>query len=193
MTARIRYVNFKFLAFANEEKFFILVYKRLIRDTLQVLGAPTSGIGRFMFIDEKLRSCGSVNSIIVSNFFYKFLFNLTICLFSSDIEITVDFLTEVDKLIQLLESPIFTCTYAFFYLLAFGWKILHFDFFRFTFAIAGSEPTRIDNGSLRIIDAVASNRSVSYVVPPIAKFANESSASCRCFSQKPVSIFVFIC
>ena len=30
---------------------------------------------------------------------------------SGDIEVTVDFLTEIDKLVQLIESPIFTCKY----------------------------------------------------------------------------------
>lgn len=30
---------------------------------------------------------------------------------SGDLEITVDFLTEVDKLVQLIESPIFACEY----------------------------------------------------------------------------------
>ena len=28
---------------------------------------------------------------------------------SAEIEVTVDFLIEIDKLVQLLESPIFTC------------------------------------------------------------------------------------
>lgn len=28
---------------------------------------------------------------------------------SGDLEVTVDFLTEVDKLVQLIECPIFTC------------------------------------------------------------------------------------
>ena len=28
---------------------------------------------------------------------------------SGDLEVTVDFLTEIDKLVQLIESPIFTC------------------------------------------------------------------------------------
>lgn len=28
-----------------------------------------------------------------------------------DIEITLDFLTEIDKLVQLIESPIFTCKF----------------------------------------------------------------------------------
>jgi hypothetical protein len=30
---------------------------------------------------------------------------------SANLEVTVDFLTEIDKLVQLLESPIFTCKY----------------------------------------------------------------------------------
>jgi hypothetical protein len=29
--------------------------------------------------------------------------------FSAEIEVTVDFLIEIDKLVQLIESPIFTC------------------------------------------------------------------------------------
>ncbi len=29
----------------------------------------------------------------------------------AELEMTVDFLLEIDKLVQLLESPIFTCTY----------------------------------------------------------------------------------
>lgn len=31
------------------------------------------------------------------------------CLTSGDLEITVEFLTEIDKLVQLIESPIFAC------------------------------------------------------------------------------------
>lgn len=31
------------------------------------------------------------------------------CPLSGDLEVTVDFLTEVDKLVQLIECPIFTC------------------------------------------------------------------------------------
>lgn len=31
------------------------------------------------------------------------------CHFSAEIEVTVDFLIEIDKLVQLIESPIFTC------------------------------------------------------------------------------------
>jgi len=31
--------------------------------------------------------------------------------FSGEIDITVELLTEVDKLVQLLESPIFICKY----------------------------------------------------------------------------------
>ena len=30
---------------------------------------------------------------------------------SGDLEVTVEFLTEIDKLVQLLESPIFICEY----------------------------------------------------------------------------------
>lgn len=30
---------------------------------------------------------------------------------SGDLEVTVDFLTEVDKLVQLIECPIFTCKF----------------------------------------------------------------------------------
>lgn len=32
-----------------------------------------------------------------------FIFN------SAEIEVTVDFLIEIDKLVQLIESPVFTC------------------------------------------------------------------------------------
>ena len=35
---------------------------------------------------------------------------------SGDLEVTVEFLTEIDKLVQLLESPIFTCKYRFFFI-----------------------------------------------------------------------------
>ena len=35
------------------------------------------------------------------------------CCNSGDLEVTVDFLTDVDKLVQLIESPIFTCRYSF--------------------------------------------------------------------------------
>lgn len=35
-------------------------------------------------------------------------FSLTLA-FSGDLEVTVDFLIEVDKLVQLIECPIFTC------------------------------------------------------------------------------------
>ena len=34
---------------------------------------------------------------------------LTRSSFSAEIEVTVDFLVEIDKLVQLIESPIFTC------------------------------------------------------------------------------------
>lgn len=34
-------------------------------------------------------------------------------IFSGDLEITVDFLTEVDKLVQLIESPVFACEYTY--------------------------------------------------------------------------------
>jgi len=30
-------------------------------------------------------------------------------IFSGSLEVTVDFLTEIDRLVQLIESPIFTC------------------------------------------------------------------------------------
>ena len=39
------------------------------------------------------------------DFFDRFAFFF----FSAEIEVTVDFLIEVDKLVQLIESPIFTC------------------------------------------------------------------------------------
>jgi hypothetical protein len=77
-----------------------------------MLGASAGRIGRLVLIDEELRSRRSVDSIVVSQFFFNFFSLIKIKIlfhFSSDIEITVDFLTEVDKLIQLLESPIFTC------------------------------------------------------------------------------------
>jgi len=35
------------------------------------------------------------------------------CLHSADIEVTVSFLIEIDKLVQLLESPIFMCMFDF--------------------------------------------------------------------------------
>lgn len=35
------------------------------------------------------------------------IFFLTV--FSGNLEVTVEFLTEIDKLVQLLESPIFAC------------------------------------------------------------------------------------
>lgn len=44
---------------------------------------------------------------------YKYFF-LNI-IFSGDLEITVEFLTEIDKLVQLIESPVFACEcYLFF-------------------------------------------------------------------------------
>ena len=33
------------------------------------------------------------------------------CICSAELEVTVNFLIEIDKLVQLLESPIFTCTH----------------------------------------------------------------------------------
>ena len=34
---------------------------------------------------------------------------MTLTCASGDIEVTVDFLKEIDKLVQLIESPIFAC------------------------------------------------------------------------------------
>lgn len=34
---------------------------------------------------------------------------------SADLEVTVEFLVEVDKLVQMIESPIFACECFFFY------------------------------------------------------------------------------
>jgi Vacuolar protein 14 C-terminal Fig4p binding len=34
------------------------------------------------------------------------------CNYSADLEITVSFLVQIDKLVQLIESPVFTCKYA---------------------------------------------------------------------------------
>lgn len=42
------------------------------------------------------------------NFFSNFLFTFLI-IYSGDIEVTVEFLIEMDKLVQLIESPIFAC------------------------------------------------------------------------------------
>lgn len=41
--------------------------------------------------------------------------------YSENIEVTVEFLTEIDKLVQLIESPIFTCKYIELYI--FGSKL----------------------------------------------------------------------
>lgn len=35
---------------------------------------------------------------------------------SGDLEITVDFLKEIDKLVQLIESPIFACKSPYYYM-----------------------------------------------------------------------------
>lgn len=50
----------------------------------------------------------------------KFVFTLRVFsyfIFSGNIEVTVEFLTEIDKLVQLLESPIFACMYHFLYVI----------------------------------------------------------------------------
>ena len=39
--------------------------------------------------------------------------SLTAIVSSGNLEVTVDFLTEIDKLVQLIESPIFTCKWFF--------------------------------------------------------------------------------
>jgi len=39
---------------------------------------------------------------------FKDLDAISVCI-SENIEVTVEFLTEIDKLVQLIESPIFTC------------------------------------------------------------------------------------
>jgi hypothetical protein len=45
-----------------------------------------------------------------------------------DLEMTVDVLVEIDKLIQLIESPIFACKYFFFlFSLKIASKISHFS------------------------------------------------------------------
>lgn len=36
---------------------------------------------------------------------------MSLFLCSGNLEITVDYLVEIDKLVQLIESPIFACTY----------------------------------------------------------------------------------
>lgn len=41
----------------------------------------------------------------------KNLNKVSLCI-SENIEVTVEFLTEIDKLVQLIESPIFTCECA---------------------------------------------------------------------------------
>lgn len=42
-----------------------------------------------------------------ASFFCEMIFNVFFT--SPDLEITLELLTEIDKLIQLIESPIFTC------------------------------------------------------------------------------------
>jgi len=43
--------------------------------------------------------------------FFSVLTPTDICLVSADLEITVPMLVQVDKLVQLIESPVFTCEY----------------------------------------------------------------------------------
>lgn len=73
----------------------------------------------FMLIGPMLSACISISCFIVcSNFrifatlniLYEYQPNLKcVCIFSADIEVTVEFLIELDKLVQLIESPIFAC------------------------------------------------------------------------------------
>ena len=46
--------------------------------------------------------------------------HLTLTVTSGDLEVTVEFLTEIDKLVQLIESPIFTCKYQNYFCLSVG-------------------------------------------------------------------------
>jgi hypothetical protein len=74
-----------------------------------------------------LSTCVQHHSIFVSFIFSYFIhfhpFNektkgeiltQTFLYISENIEVTVEFLTEIDKLVQLIESPIFTCKYVIF-------------------------------------------------------------------------------
>ena len=50
--------------------------------------------------------CKSVGAELVSDPACR---SLTVVVSSGNLEVTVDFLTEIDRLVQLIESPMFTC------------------------------------------------------------------------------------
>lgn len=71
-----------------------------------------------MFTGSMLSTCIAisrfivgVNIIVLFGFHINFIikFYLIVFFFSGDIEVTVEFLIEMDKLVQLIESPIFAC------------------------------------------------------------------------------------
>lgn len=75
-----------------------------------------------MFISTMLSTCFRISYHFVYNFYYfKTILSKFNCYFflylfySGNLEVTVEFLIEIDKLVQLIESPIFACKHIFFY------------------------------------------------------------------------------
>ena len=66
-----------------------------------------------MPFNTKLSPCITPHSTLVSiviSYVYRFKLVKSFATFSSgNIEITVDMLTEIDQLVQLIESPVFAC------------------------------------------------------------------------------------